>query len=283
MSVRTYMDLNPDGAYALSGRLAFLSHEKRALGSARKLMLEAGYLAALDISRMGKDGSHEKAARLVMDYLPRLARALDASLWPAMLVAARLGSYGIEKADPARRDKSPLSVKARYSKQMKKLGAAMREREFNGRDLESRAEAAAAGCLSHLAAEAAQRYAAAGAREAAKAVEEYAAFGIRNKPRTRPGTGQLPDNPGWQAEQLFISELNYAYNEGVKAAGQLNAGYIASKWTLSPYHKVTDICDEYAAEDRFGLGPGVFPKGEEPGYPHPNCRCWLAPIFTDRR
>ena len=156
-------------------------------------------------------------------------------------------------------------------------------REFAGRDLKSRCLDAAAGFAENIADAVASALVFAGPSASARAVEEYAAFGLRDKPRSRDAADRLPDNPGWQAELLTISELSYAYNAGTITSGEASGIYAGSRWMLSPLHKQVDICDEYATEDKFGLGAGVFPRGQEPCYPHPNCRCWLAPVFGNAK
>jgi len=47
---------------------------------------------------------------------------------------------------------------------------------------------------------------------------------------------------------------------------------------LSVSHPQPDICDLFAKVDRFGLGPGVYPKEQAPKRPfHPFCRCVARP------
>lgn len=46
---------------------------------------------------------------------------------------------------------------------------------------------------------------------------------------------------------------------------------------LSPSHPVVDICDLFARQDRYGLGPGLYPKLSAPRPTfHPFCRCRLV-------
>lgn len=48
------------------------------------------------------------------------------------------------------------------------------------------------------------------------------------------------------------------------------------QWRLSGAHPVTDICDLFANVDRYGLGPGCYPKLKAPKpIAHPHCRCRL--------
>lgn len=46
---------------------------------------------------------------------------------------------------------------------------------------------------------------------------------------------------------------------------------------LSPAHPVVDICDLFARQDKYGLGPGLYPKlaAPKPIF-HPFCRCRLV-------
>lgn len=47
---------------------------------------------------------------------------------------------------------------------------------------------------------------------------------------------------------------------------------------LSGTHPAPDICDLHAKQDKYGLGPGLYPKGQAPRPPfHPFCRCLLRP------
>lgn len=47
---------------------------------------------------------------------------------------------------------------------------------------------------------------------------------------------------------------------------------------LADSHPKTDICDLFANQDKFGLGPGLYPKEKAPKPPfHPWCRCrWVS-------
>lgn len=52
---------------------------------------------------------------------------------------------------------------------------------------------------------------------------------------------------------------------------------------LSSKHPKTDICDYHAKIDRYGLGPGVYPKAEAPKPPfHPFCGCRVVPRLSVR-
>lgn len=48
--------------------------------------------------------------------------------------------------------------------------------------------------------------------------------------------------------------------------------------TLSGKHVITDICDLMSKQNKYGLGPGVYPKHLAPKPPfHPFCRCSVLP------
>lgn len=47
------------------------------------------------------------------------------------------------------------------------------------------------------------------------------------------------------------------------------------KWNLSGNHKGEDICDQYATQDLYGLGSGVYPQDKVPNR-HYSCKCYLT-------
>lgn len=91
--------------------------------------------------------------------------------------------------------------------------------------------------------------------------------------------GRVPGDICYEALRLARTEMTAAFGEGTIAAAQVSPSYQGMKWVLSNTHPVTDICDELAAADLYGLGAGVYSPGEEPPMPaHPNCLCTLVPI-----
>ena len=55
------------------------------------------------------------------------------------------------------------------------------------------------------------------------------------------------------------------------------------RYALSGSHSVTDICDHFKGVDLFGVGGGIYPKGEAPLLPaHPFCRCRLIAVVNLR-
>lgn len=54
------------------------------------------------------------------------------------------------------------------------------------------------------------------------------------------------------------------------------------EWNLNPMRPpIDDICVDLASEDRYGLGPGIYPPTapEIQSLPHPNCMCFLTLEF----
>ncbi|MGQ9815609.1 MAG: hypothetical protein ACUVR3_10760 [Candidatus Roseilinea sp.] len=51
------------------------------------------------------------------------------------------------------------------------------------------------------------------------------------------------------------------------------------RYQMSATHPAPDICDALAHADRYGLGPGLYPKALAPMPPcHPWCRCTCVPV-----
>lgn len=80
------------------------------------------------------------------------------------------------------------------------------------------------------------------------------------------------------ANRIAQTELHRAYTH--QQAKDLMADEEVEwvQWRLSASHPRPDICDLHAHVDRYGLGPGVYPKPVAPVPPaHPHCRCVLSP------
>jgi len=81
----------------------------------------------------------------------------------------------------------------------------------------------------------------------------------------------------YHANRIAQTELHRAW------AGQQAEEIMADetievvKFEMSSSHPRTDICDLYAHQDAYGLGPGLYPKDQAPVPPlHPFCRCMLV-------
>jgi hypothetical protein len=93
--------------------------------------------------------------------------------------------------------------------------------------------------------------------------------------------GRIPGNISYEALRLARTEMTAAFGEGTIAAARVAPSYLGMKWVLSKSHPIADICDTLSTYDS-GLGPGVYPQGDEPPYPaHPNCLCALVPIHEE--
>ncbi|MDP2811774.1 MAG: hypothetical protein Q8O34_16675 [Rhodocyclaceae bacterium] len=80
------------------------------------------------------------------------------------------------------------------------------------------------------------------------------------------------------ANRIAQTELHRAYadRQAVELMDDEDVKYV--QWRMSGTHPKTDICDYFARVDRYGLGPGVFPKALAPKAPaHPFCRCVCSP------
>lgn len=100
----------------------------------------------------------------------------------------------------------------------------------------------------------------------------------------RMGPGRIPKNLTYEALRMARTEIQIAHMEGLYAAGKVTPGYIGIVWYLSSAHPFRDECDDLATMDLYGMGAGVYPAGEEPVIPHPNCLCFQVPKMepTDR-
>lgn len=78
------------------------------------------------------------------------------------------------------------------------------------------------------------------------------------------------------ARRIAVSETNNALREANKISLQESPA-MAATWQRSGRHEglkqKRDRCDDYAEEDRFGLGPGMWPVDRWPDAPHPYCAC----------
>jgi len=86
-------------------------------------------------------------------------------------------------------------------------------------------------------------------------------------------------NPMDNAMRLFRTEINRAHGEAYQAAAFEHPDTIGTKFLLSPNHPKPDICDMHARVNRYGLGPGVYPKDRNPWPAHPNTLSFTVVVF----
>lgn len=90
-----------------------------------------------------------------------------------------------------------------------------------------------------------------------------------------------PSTPGgvrYASMRLARSEINNAFHAVSVQQVQDKPWVHAMEWHLSGSHPKADVCDEYANEDKFNLGAGVWPKAEVPRKPHPHCFCYATGV-----
>ena len=93
-----------------------------------------------------------------------------------------------------------------------------------------------------------------------------------------------PNTPGgvrYAAMRLARSEINNSFHAVAVQQVQDKPWVHAMQWHLSGSHPKADICDEYAHEDKFDQGAGIFPKADVPRKPHPHCYCYVVPVQLD--
>mgnify|MGYP006909076744 CR=1 FL=1 len=83
------------------------------------------------------------------------------------------------------------------------------------------------------------------------------------------------------AKRVFRTEINRAHGEAYQGAAFEHPDVIGTRFLLSPNHPKTDICDMHARVNRYGLGPGVYPKDKNPWPAHPNTLSFTEVVFAD--
>ena len=82
------------------------------------------------------------------------------------------------------------------------------------------------------------------------------------------------DRRAYHQRMTARTEMSRAYNEAFVATSSAEPWVIGYRWVLGPRHPKRDICDVFAGQNLYGLGPGVYPSGKQPDNPaHPNCMC----------
>lgn len=92
-------------------------------------------------------------------------------------------------------------------------------------------------------------------------------------------TGEM--NARAQAQRVFRTEINRAHGLAFQTGAFAHPDVIGTKFLLSPRHPETDECDMHARVNRYGLGPGVYPKGRSPWPAHPNTLSFEIAVFDD--
>lgn len=89
------------------------------------------------------------------------------------------------------------------------------------------------------------------------------------------------DNAYAQAKRIFRTEINRAHGVAYENAAFEHPDVIGLRFLLSPNHPRVDICDMHASVNRYGLGPGVYPRDKSPWPAHPNTLSFQEVVFSD--
>lgn len=81
-----------------------------------------------------------------------------------------------------------------------------------------------------------------------------------------------------QARQIARHETVEAYRDSYRETARESEAVVGFRWRLSPLHPRPDVCDLYANQNLYGLGPGGYPPDRVPATPHPNCLCVTSAI-----
>lgn len=125
----------------------------------------------------------------------------------------------------------------------------------------------------------------ANAKELAKQVERYA-NPLKRLELKNDEVG-FSKNVSYQATRLARTSITHSFRETQIQQAIDNPFNMGMKWELSPSHGVrmhgkSDICDDYANQNSYGLGTGVFPANKMP-IGHPQCLCITYQVNTDIR
>lgn len=90
-----------------------------------------------------------------------------------------------------------------------------------------------------------------------------------------------PGNAYSHALRVFRTEINRAHGEAYQIGAAQHPEVVGMRFMLSPNHPKQDICDSLAAQDGYGMGPGVYPVGQTPWPAHPNTMSYLVAVFRD--
>jgi len=134
----------------------------------------------------------------------------------------------------------------------------------------------------HSAAQAARDFMARGApvpvEVAAKMAAPSAARIGKEAAEALTGQGGAMDN----AMRVFRTEINRAHGEAYMLGGEGKPYFGGWRFDLSPRHPAPDICNLLAAQNLYGLGPGVYPSRAKCPWPaHPNTLSFVTMVFKD--
>ncbi|KOR24184.1 hypothetical protein [Clostridium sp. L74] len=116
------------------------------------------------------------------------------------------------------------------------------------------------------------------ARDLAKEINKY--INPKKKMKIHKRIPGINKSISYQAQRLARTSLTHISTETYIQGSKMNPFNIGLKWNLSPSHYERqvarhgeDICDEYATQDNYDLGSGIYPADKYPTA-HPNCICY---------
>lgn len=113
----------------------------------------------------------------------------------------------------------------------------------------------------------------------AKDLEKYVDPGAKKDwdwGKVYPGTSKHID---YNAQRLARTAVTHAYQQAFDECVKPNPFVEAVQWNNAHSGRVCPFCIELAETDQYGLGEGIFPKGEEP-LDHPNGMCYLTAVIV---
>lgn len=119
-----------------------------------------------------------------------------------------------------------------------------------------------------------------GVYEVAKDLEKYV------NPKAKKGYAWSKDYPGsnkvvdYNASRLARTMMSHAYQESFERATEHDPWITAYKWNAGHNARVCPYCMAMSTENKFGLGPGIYPKDEVP-LDHPNGQCFLTIVQNE--
>lgn len=97
-----------------------------------------------------------------------------------------------------------------------------------------------------------------------------------NWSKVYPGVAREVD---YNAQRLARTAVTHAYQQAFDECVKPNPFIEAVQWNNAHSGRVCPFCIELAETDQYGLGEGIFPKGEEP-LDHPNGMCFLTAVMV---
>jgi len=96
---------------------------------------------------------------------------------------------------------------------------------------------------------------------------------------------KIYQNVSWQSTRLARTSITHSFNENTLSQAYSNPFNQGMKWELSSEHSKRmhgkrDVCDDYAEQNNYDLGTGIFPLDKVP-VAHPCCLCHQFEISTD--